>query len=168
MTDLHPVALARQFDDAYRRIRVLETHSLGIPFNPATKKATVLVDLSIPALAAAYPNAPTPTIYTLQSGIFTVVGAGATYVLEGSIDARMLQWDNTIAAPRREGWLDVQGLAATGHIEWPFGITEVTNVWRTADTAIAAGTYTARALFQQAGFNDVQIFGGYLRLTITQ
>jgi hypothetical protein len=130
-----------------------------------------VVDLGIPGRAAAYPGAPTPGLYTLQAGAFTIVGAGASYVLEGAIDARMLAWDNFPAPPRREGWVDISGLVASGHSEWPFGLTRVTRSFRvpgTGSTAIAAGTYTARALFQIAGGNDFQVFGGYLRVTIFQ
>jgi len=162
------IDLASHFDDAYRRIRILETHSLGIPFNPPTKKQTIVVDLAIPARNSDYPNPAQNGIFTLVSGQFTVVGAGATFVLEGAMDAQMEEWDNTLAAPRRDAWNDVQGQLANPRIEWPFGLIRQTNSWRSVDTAIAAGTYTARALIEQEGQNSFKVFGGYLRVTITQ
>jgi len=162
------IDLASHFDDAYRRIRILETHSLGIPFNPPTVKQTIVVDLAIPARNSDYPGPAQNGIITLVSGQFTIVGAGATFVLEGAMDAQMEEWDNTLAAPRRDAWDDVQGQLANPRIEWPFGLIRQTKTWRSASTAIAAGTYTARALIEQEGQNSFKVFGGFLRVTITQ
>src|SRR6266487_2861902 len=170
------IDLASHFDDAYRRIRILETHSLGIPYNPtgggagqpASKTQTIVVDLAIPARDSDYPGPAQNGIITLASGQFTVVGAGATFVLEGAMDAQMEEWDNTLAAPRRDAWDDVQGQLANPRIEWPFGLIRQTQSWRSADTVIAAGTYTARALIEQEGQNSFKIFGGFLRVTVTQ
>jgi hypothetical protein len=168
---VRPDELASHLDNMQRRLTALETHALGIPFSAPATGQTLVVDAGIAARDAAYPGLPTPGLITLRSGAFTIVGAGASYILEGAIDARMLRWDNFVGAPRREGWVDISGLVASAHSEWPFGITRVTRSFRvpsSGSTAIAAGAYTARALFQQAGNNDVQIFGGYLRVTIIQ
>lgn len=162
MPGITPELLSGQLDEHARRLRVLEGHSLGIPFNPppAANTQTLVVNDSVPATGLITSSG----IITLQSRSFTLAGAGSI-IVEGAIEARMEAWDNTVGAPRREGWVDVSGIVATSHSEWPFGITTVTHSWASALTAIAAGTYTARALFQLAGFNQVRVYGGYLRVT---
>lgn len=156
--------LAQTIDEAFKRIRAVETHALGIPFSPSTVSRKIVVNVKIPASA----NKPAGT-WELQTGFFDIVGAGASVIVEGAVDAQMLQWDNTIGAPRREAWVDIVGVVATSHSEWPFGLARVTHSWRSAETAIAAGTgYHARAMMQMAGFNLARIYGGYLRVTVIQ
>lgn len=152
---------AQQIDEAIRRVRILETHSAYTAPAAATQD-TVVVDVGVAATGLITSSG----IIVLRSASFTLAGAGSI-VVEGSIRARMEAWDNNPAPPRREGWVDVSGVVATSHSEWPFGISTVTHTWRSASTAIAAGTYSARALFQLTGFNQVRIYGGYLRVTFT-
>jgi hypothetical protein len=162
---INPDALSRQLDEAYRRIRILETHLLGIapggpPPTPVSQN-TVLVDGGV---AGSYYSAGT---YVPQTGDFTITDVGTTVILEGALDARMEAWDNYVGPPRREAWIEVQSLFGLAHYEWPFGLNRVNYGWRSVATSIAAGSYTARMVIQIAATNYMHVYGGYLRLTWT-
>lgn len=166
-----PDELARHFDQAFRRIRIIETHMLGIPFSapPAGTTKTLLVNKAIPSRASGYPGPYANGLIVCQSGAFTIVGAGTTVVLEAQFDGEMEAWDNTIAPPRRDSWADIPTVYGGARQEWPFGPAgnRVKKTFTSASLAIAAGNYTARAMIEMQAQNGLKIYGGYLRVTWT-
>jgi hypothetical protein len=161
---MNPDVFARHLDDAYRRIRVLETHMLGKAGATAPPVVTSTIIVDVRAGANYYPAGT----WTLQSGIFTITGTGATVVIEGAVDGQMYAWNNYVGPPRRECWVDIVGFYASNHSEWPFGFTRVTYSWRSGSLSIPAGTYTARLMAIMAATNQMRVYGGYLRVTKTQ
>ncbi|MDQ6919098.1 MAG: hypothetical protein M3Z98_07035, partial [Candidatus Dormibacteraeota bacterium] len=123
---------------------------------------TVVVDIAIPATGLLTSSGA----LEVAGANFTLAKAG-TIILEGQMDARMEAWDNYQAAPRRDGWNEIQGQFGNPRQEYPFGITRVTYTWRSAATAIGIGSYRARSFIELQGGNQMRIYGGWLRCTWT-
>lgn len=166
---MNPDQLGKQLDQLATRLRTVETHSLGVPASsylsgaPVVATSTVVVDSSIGARLYDLDGG----LFSLKSVDFTLAGPG-TILVEGQLDCRSEAWDNYVSAPRREVWTDVGGVIANTHTELPFGLTRITTPnYRSAETAIIAGTYTAHFLAQFTGQNQLHVYGGWLRVTFT-
>ena len=126
---------------------------------------SVVVDVPVPAMGLQPAGSG---IVSLVSSTFTTTKAG-TYKIEGTLDYSMDGWDNTIAPPRREAWVEVNGNHAEPHQELVFGSAARTTVTFTSAPGLPlpAGTYTAALKVDMEATNQIRVYGGTLKVTWT-
>jgi hypothetical protein len=161
-------------DTAYEATRVAQR--IAVVAAPATV---------VPPVAPPAQNPPTVTTYgacssghityaegggivTIASATFTTSKTGTVQVL-GQIDARMIAWDNYIAAPRRSVRAVLSGGIFTGTWqELPFGLTRATyDLSSASGIALPAGTYTVSVVIDTQEFNQMEVFSSWAQCAVT-
>jgi len=151
--------------------------AIATPVAPVTPPAPAFVPAGI---AGNYGGASTGhTLYPMGGGIVTLASASfsvsapsghsLTVQLQGAIDARMRNWDNYVAAPRRAVRAVISGGIYTGAWqELPFGLTRaIYDLSSAAGIALPSGTYTVSLQIITTEYNQMEVFSGWAQAAVS-
>jgi hypothetical protein len=161
-------------DTAYEAMRVAQR--LAVIAAPATITPALAPPVAAPPSVVTYGKCSSGhTTFSMGGGIVTVATAtfttprtGTVQVL-GQIDARMIAWDNYIAAPRRSVRAIVSGGIFTGNwTDLPFGLTRATyDLSSASGISLPAGTYTVSIQIDTQEYNQMEVFSSWAQCAVT-